>query len=78
MCTYDELLPRKVNVVDGSADDDRPLSYRGDVRVAGVRKEDGRVCAVHDELQGDVVLQFKSFIRLGWMLMGSLIFNLLN
>ena len=59
MYTHDELLPRKVNIVDGAADDDGSLSYRGNVWVASVREKDGRVCTMHDELQGDVVLQIK-------------------
>ena len=45
--------------MDGAADDDGSLSYGGDVGVAGVRKEDGRVGAVHDQLQGDVVLKIE-------------------
>ena len=45
--------------MDGAADDDGALSDGGDVGVAGVRKEDGRVGAVHDQLQGDVVLEIK-------------------
>ena len=45
--------------MDGAADDDGALSDGGDVGVAGVRKEDRRVGAVHDQLQGDVVLQIK-------------------
>ena len=68
--THDELLPREVNIVDGPADDDRSLPYGGNVRVAGVREKDGRVCTMHDELQGDVVLQIQIFARLGWILIG--------
>ena len=64
MCTHDELLPRKVNVVDGAADDDRSLSYGGNVWVASVREEDGRICTMHDELQSDVVLQIKNGLKI--------------
>ena len=72
-CTHDELLPGEVDVVDGAADDDGALSDGGDVGVAGVRKEDGRVGSVHDQLQGDVVLKieiqlFLNLFLLPWSL----------
>ena len=56
--THDQLLPGKVNIVNGAADDDGTFPYGRDVRVTCVRKQDGCVGAMHDELQRDVVLQF--------------------
>ena len=44
--------------MNGAADDDGSFPYGRDVWVTCVREQDGRVGAMHDELQRDVVLQF--------------------